>query len=128
MLTPDEQQRVTAGQQVYIARCQTCHLPNGQGQPTIATPLDGAANVVGPSSRLVRILLHGKDGAVGLMPPFGAVLDEEQAAAVLSYVRRAWSNVASPIDPAFVGQVRAATTGRSRPWTDAELSAIPEGQ
>ena len=41
-----------------------------------------------------------------------------------TYVRRSWGNSASPIDPAEVSEVRGATAGRNRPWTEAELSRI----
>ena len=126
-LTPAEQQRFTAGQTVYTTRCQVCHLPSGLGQPDVAPALPGSAHVNGPSSRLARILLNGKEGPVGLMPPFSTVLTDEQAAAVLTYIRRAWGNQASPVDTAFVARVRGTTAGRTLPWTDADLAAIPEG-
>jgi mono/diheme cytochrome c family protein len=127
-LTPAEQQHFTAGQAVYTARCQACHLPNGLGQPAVAPALPGSAHVNGPTSRLARILLNGKEGPLGLMPPFAAVLTDDQAAAVLTYIRRAWGNQASPVDIAFVTRVRAAAAGRTLPWTDADLAAVPEGQ
>jgi mono/diheme cytochrome c family protein/glucose/arabinose dehydrogenase len=127
-LTPAEQQRFTAGQTVYTARCQVCHLPSGLGQPGVASPLVGSAQVNGPASRLARILLNGKEGSLGLMPPFATVLNDEQGAAVLTYVRRAWGNQASAVDSTFVARVRGASAGRKTPWTDAELAALPEGQ
>jgi mono/diheme cytochrome c family protein/glucose/arabinose dehydrogenase len=127
-LTAAEQRRFTAGQTVYTARCQACHLPTGLGQAGVAPTLAGSPDVTGPSSRLARILLNGKEGPVGLMPAFAAVLTDEQAAAVLTYIRRAWGNQASPVDMPFVTRVRGAAAGRTRPWTDAELAAIPEEQ
>jgi mono/diheme cytochrome c family protein len=72
----------------------------------------------------VRILLHGKEGPAGMMPPVGQIFTDEQIAAVLTYVRREWGQTGAPVDPSAVNAVRAATTGRSRPWTDAELSAL----
>ena len=71
----------------------------------------------------MRILLHGKEGPVGLMPPVGQIFTDEQIAAVLTYVRREWGQAGAPVDPAAVTAVRAATKDRTRPWTDAELSA-----
>jgi hypothetical protein len=56
------------------------------------------------------------------------VLTDEEVAAVLTYIRRSWGNQASPIDSPLVMRVRAAAAGRTRPWTDADLDAIPEEQ
>jgi mono/diheme cytochrome c family protein len=69
----------------------------------------------------VRILLNGKEGPVGLMPPLGAALSDADIAAVLTYVRREWGQTGTPVDPSTVAAVRASTTGRTRPWTNAEL-------
>ena len=90
----------------------------------IAPPLVGSTFALGPAEVPVRILLHGKEGSIGLMPPVGQIFTDDQIAAVLTYVRREWGQTGAPVDPAAVNAVRAATTGRSRPWTDAELSAL----
>ena len=66
---------------------------------------------------------HGKEGEM-LMPPIGGSLTNDQIANVLTYVRRSWGNSASPIDPADVAEVRGATAGRNRPWTEAELARV----
>ena len=71
-----------------------------------------------------RIVLHGKEGTVGLMPPVGSVLSDDQIASVLTYIRREWGQAGSPVDPGTVRAVRAATAARTRPWTDKELIAI----
>ena len=72
----------------------------------------------------VRVLIGGKEGSVGLMPPLGAALTDEQIAAVLTYVRREWGNTGTAVDAATVADVRKATAGRSRPWTDQELAGF----
>ena len=123
-LSAIEQQRFAAGRDLYLGRCQGCHNENGRGQPNLGPALAGSASVGGPSSRLTRIMLQGKEGAIGLMPPAGAAMTDEQVAAVLTYLRRSWDNTASPIDAASVGRVRTETSGRNRPWTEAELLAI----
>jgi mono/diheme cytochrome c family protein len=71
-----------------------------------------------------RILLNGKEGAVGLMPPVGSVLSDDQIAGVLTYIRREWGQDASPVEPGLVKDVRALTAGRTRPWTNPELMEI----
>jgi mono/diheme cytochrome c family protein len=69
-------------------------------------------------------LLHGKEGAIGLMPPIGSALNDDQSASVLTYVRREWGQAGSPVEPATVSSVRTQTANRNRPWTDAELQAL----
>jgi mono/diheme cytochrome c family protein len=70
------------------------------------------------------VLLQGKEGPVGLMPPVGATLDDEQIAAVLTYVRREWGQSGTAVTPASVTETRRATAARTRPWTHDELTAI----
>jgi mono/diheme cytochrome c family protein len=120
-LTAEEQQRFEAGQEVYRNLCQSCHQPDGRGQDKLAAGLVGSSMALAPADVPVRILLHGKEGAIGLMPPIGGTLNDEQVASVLTYIRREWGNTGAPVDAAAVGAVRAITTGRARPWTDAEL-------
>jgi mono/diheme cytochrome c family protein len=119
-LTAEESQRFAAGEKQYLSTCSGCHQTLGTGLPGVAKPLVGSSWVLGPPERVIRIVLHGKEGAM-LMPPLGKSLSNDQIAAVLTYVRRAWGNGASPIDSAAVKEVRGATTGRDRPWTEAEL-------
>jgi hypothetical protein len=52
---------------------------------------------------------------------------DDQIAAVLTFIRRQWGNAASPIDAATVKDIRAATAGRTRPWTNDELEALMSG-
>jgi mono/diheme cytochrome c family protein/glucose/arabinose dehydrogenase len=120
-LTPEQQQRVAAGEEVYKNLCQACHQENGRGQERLAATLVASPLVTGSPDIGIRVLLHGKEGPIGLMPPLGAALNDEQIAAALTYIRRQWGNAASPVDPARVKDLRAQTAGRTRPWTDAEL-------
>jgi mono/diheme cytochrome c family protein len=68
------------------------------------------------------VLLHGKKGTVGLMPPLGTTLSDDQIAAVLTYVRREWGHTASAVSPDLVREQRKATAARTEPWTNDELS------
>ena len=72
----------------------------------------------------IRVLLHGKEGPIGLMPAHGDTLNDAEIAAVLTYIRRAWGQTAAPIDAAAVQQVRAATAGRTRAWTPKSWRGI----
>ncbi len=125
-LTALEQQRFDAGREIYRNVCQACHQPDGRGQDKIAPALVGSAIALAPAAIAARVLLHGKEGAIGLMPPIGAAFGDEQVAGVLTYIRREWGQTATAVDPATIRAVRAATRDRTRPWTEAELEALPE--
>ena len=75
----------------------------------------------------MRILLNGKEGPVGLMPPVGSVLSDEQIAGVLTYIRREWGQFGTAVDPGQVKTVRTQTATRTRPWKDEELMAMIKG-
>ncbi|HEY3158899.1 MAG TPA: c-type cytochrome, partial [Vicinamibacterales bacterium] len=87
-LTAEEQRRFDAGREIYRDVCQACHQPDGRGEDKRAPTLIGAAFTLGPAEIPTRILLNGKEGALGLMPPIGSKLSDEQIASVLTYVRR----------------------------------------
>jgi mono/diheme cytochrome c family protein len=123
-LTPEEQQRFAAGQTTYASICQPCHQEDGRGKELVAPSLIGSAYVNAAPTIPARILLNGKEGPVGLMPPLGQAFTDEQIANVLTYVRRQWGNTGTPVDVQAVKDTRAAVAGRTRPWTNAELTAL----
>ncbi|MCC7010461.1 MAG: c-type cytochrome [Acidobacteria bacterium] len=123
-LTAAEERRFDAGRELYRDICQACHQPDGRGQALVAPPLVGSTLALAPADVTSRILLNGKEGAVGLMPPIGSTLSDDQIAAVLTYVRREWGQTGDPVDPATVRAVRAQTAARATPWTDDELLAL----
>ena len=98
-LTAEEQQRFNAGHEVYRNICQACHQPDGRGQEKIAPSLVGSTLALAAPEIPARILLNGKEGTIGLMPPVGSVLNDDQIAAVLTYVRREWGQPGSPSIP-----------------------------
>jgi mono/diheme cytochrome c family protein len=130
---------LVAGRKLYNT-CATCHQLNGQGVPTVYPPLAGSEWVTGSEERLIRILVHGLNGQVTVkgntynnaMPSFGNVPEsgykwsDDKIAHVLTYIRHEWGNNASPITAEKVKEVRTqSATGRTKPWTEAELLAIP---
>jgi mono/diheme cytochrome c family protein len=132
-LTADEQKRFAAGQEVYRNLCTACHQAEGTGLAGLAPTLVGSKWVLGRAGLMARIVLNGKESTT-LMPPLGASLSDQQIADVLTFVRRSWGHQASPVDVSLVREVRGASTGRDRPWTEAELAkvtqpdGIPRGQ
>ena len=121
VLTSEEQAQFNAGREIYANVCQGCHQPDGRGQDKIAASLIDSRLVLATIDIPIRILLNGKEGATGLMPPIGATLTDDQIANVLTYVRRDWGHAASTVSAAEVKKVRELTDGRTRPWTHEEL-------
>ncbi|MCH7228361.1 PVC-type heme-binding CxxCH protein [Haloferula sp. A504] len=116
------------------AHCVTCHQPDGKGMAKVYPPLADSAWVTGSEERLIKLTLHGLWGKIEVngevydpakgVPPmtaFGALLDDKETAAVLTYVRNSWGNKASPVAPETVKKVRAETRDRSIFWKPEEL-------
>ena len=79
-----------------------CHQPDGRGQDRIAPSLRGSTLALAPAEVTSRILLNGKEGLVGFMPPIGMTLNDDQIAGVLTYIRREWGQPGTPVDAATV--------------------------
>jgi mono/diheme cytochrome c family protein len=110
------------GREAFLIHCAPCHQTDGSGMARLAAPLRNSRWVLGREDLLARIVLNGLKGEL-LMPPMGT-LDDQQLAAVLTYIRRAWGHEAGPVSPEILGRVRAQSQGRQAPWTVDELSAL----
>jgi mono/diheme cytochrome c family protein len=122
-LTAGEQRRFDAGKQVYAGLCIACHQADGRGRENVAASLVGSSILLGAPRNPIRVLMNGKEGTIGLMPPLGTTLTDEQIADVLTYVRNEWGQHAPAVTPDLVATVRRATASRTKPWTNAELEA-----
>ena len=84
---------VRRGLEVYKNACLGCHQPDGRGKGKDRRPRWWVIAVrPGLTAGPQRILLAGKEGPIGLMPPLGGALNDEQIASVLTYVRREWGS------------------------------------
>lgn len=119
--TAQEEALYKSGQEIYASTCSGCHLPEGRGAGSLAADLAGSPFVTGNPDIGVRILTAGKEGAIGLMPPAGAAMTDEELAGVLTYIRGAFGNTAAPVPVAGVKEWRAAYAHRATPWTAQEL-------
>jgi mono/diheme cytochrome c family protein len=103
-------QNGTVGEKVYKTKCLVCHQADGGGVPNLNAPLDGATNVVGNDiARLVKIIRYGYNERIALdgfyysnAMPANADLTSTQIAAVLTYIRKSWSNQAAEVTVAQV--------------------------
>jgi len=128
------------GRGVYLTYCASCHQADGLGSPIQAPPLAGSDWVLAEHpNRIIRIVLNGMAGPItvsgksytfnNVMLPWKDTLNDEQIAAVLTYIRmnKAWGNQASPVRPEQVAPIRKATAGRDTNWTQEELLKIALG-
>lgn len=127
------------GKRLFENVCAKCHQPDGQGVAGQYPPLVGSewALAAGPA-RMIRIALDGLQGPVTVkgavfnnnMTPHRDALNDQQLAAILTYVRtqKEWGHKASPIAPEEVAAIRAKTKDRATlgSWTAPELLALPE--
>jgi mono/diheme cytochrome c family protein len=102
------------GAALYEKHCAECHKAGGEGAPPHYPALAGnrgvtLRQVVNP----VRMTLfggyppstQGNPRPYG-MPPFGNVLNDEEVAAVVSYIRNSWGNQGSMAAPQHVNRYR----------------------
>jgi len=94
------------GQQLYAHNCLACHQADGLGIPGAFPALKASPLVLGNETSLLRVVLAGRGG----MPTFNGSLDDNQIAAVVTYIRSEWGNRASRVNPAQVAQVSASIT------------------
>ncbi len=126
--------RIAAGEQVYLTMCLACHQQTGQGLAGLFPPLAGSEWVTtNQPDRIIRIVLNGLQGEISVqgqtynnvMTPWKDMLDDQQVADVLTYIRNSWDNTGSGVSASKVKEIRSATADRDTPWTAAELEAIP---
>jgi mono/diheme cytochrome c family protein len=119
--TPPSANRLKTGEIVFNARCADCHLPTGLGIPRsgntdaskTAPPLAGSAALQAPNpATLINVILYGAHeapSASGAWPEMNGFelsvgLDDEQIAALCTYVRASWGNRAGAVDAAAVAK------------------------
>ncbi len=118
------------GKQLYTTYCSACHAPDGKGA-TGGTfpPLAKSEWLTGKPDRAIQTVLHGLTGEVKVlgksynlaMPPQGAVINDNQIASILTYVRSSWGNKESAVTPAQIKTARIASAKRTTPWKEQEL-------
>jgi mono/diheme cytochrome c family protein/glucose/arabinose dehydrogenase len=132
-LAADAKTQFLAGQKIYFreGHCVTCHQPNGKGLDPAFPSLEKSPWVTQDSDRLVKLAMYGLMGPMEVngkkydgqvpMTPFAGMLNNEEMASVLTFVRNSFGNQAAPISAAQVEKVRAAYPGRVNFFTVDEL-------
>ncbi|WP_027077595.1 PVC-type heme-binding CxxCH protein [Maribacter antarcticus] len=122
------------GKKIYEREgyCVTCHQESGAGLQASGFPtLVGQDWVMGSEERLIRLTLNGLYGPMivmgnqyeGQVPmmAFKGLLNDKEIAQVLTYVRNAFGNKASVINPNKVKQIREDTKDKKGFYTPDEL-------
>ncbi len=134
MLSKEEQQSYLKGREIYEREgyCSTCHQPDGKGLESSGfPPLSGNEWVQGREERLIKITLNGLYGPIDVagksypgqvpMTPFGGMLNDEEIASVLTYIRNSFGNLAKAVSPEKVKQVRQDTKDKKDFYIASEL-------
>ncbi|HSG91394.1 MAG TPA: cytochrome c [Pseudomonadales bacterium] len=111
-----EQLVMGRGRTIYNLHCGICHLPTGEGDPEMAPKLNRGSLVVqdeNPAS-LINVILYGPHPPQPPLPQkwrtpmeeFRYKLDDEEVAAVASFVRHSWGNAAGLVTPEQVAGQR----------------------
>lgn len=123
-----DQRRYERGQQLYTV-CVGCHQNNGDGMPPMYPPLRGSPWVTGRPELLALVLLHGLQGPLELdgvqfdqAMPASPLVSDAEIAAIMTYVRHAWGNEASPVTADQVAEIRSRHADRQQPWNTSEIS------
>jgi mono/diheme cytochrome c family protein len=130
-LTADELARFDRGRMVYMQSCVSCHQANGGGSSGLGPSLAASPIVEGDAARLATVLIHGLEGTWRIgdmtyeaaMPP-PPVVGDDDLAAVMTYVRRAFGNAADPVGAEEVRAAREAHKERTKAWTRQEIEAM----
>jgi mono/diheme cytochrome c family protein len=87
--SPGPQFAEKSGEELFTMVCQSCHMPDGKGAAGAGAypPLADNKNLV-TSGYPIATVLNGQRA----MPPFGAMMSDEQVAAVVNYVRTHFGN------------------------------------
>jgi mono/diheme cytochrome c family protein len=100
------------GAVLYTQICVSCHREKGEGVPNVYPSLAGSAAVMGDPIELAQWVLSQKRPATipaGRYPTqmllFGWMKDDD-AAALLTYIRSNFGNSAPPVDAATIAKAR----------------------
>ena len=133
-LESGDAKRFLQGAEIYErdGYCATCHQPDGKGLPDVGfPPLADTQWALGDPDRLIKLTLKGLMGPIevkgkaypGVVPmtQFEGLLKDDEMAAVLTYIRNAFGNKASPIRPGQVRRVRAEVEDKNGLYNPADL-------
>jgi cbb3-type cytochrome c oxidase subunit III len=94
------------GQEIFSSNCADCHRSNGEGLPDTFPALKGNSFVMGDPDPVIQTILEGRKGKIGRMPTWKDKLNDQQIAAVATFIRNNWGNQAEAVTAAMVAKNR----------------------
>jgi mono/diheme cytochrome c family protein len=102
------------GRKTYEMQCAVCHGDEGEGFAPALPPLAGNPSITMASPvNSIRMVLNGgyapgtmKNPRPHGMPPFSHILNDQEVAAVVTYIRVAWNNSGTPVTPEQANELR----------------------
>lgn len=103
MAAANEEELINQGEDIYATQCAKCHQLSGRGMGSAFPALRDSDIVTAEDpAAAIDTVIHGREA----MPSFENVLSPEEIAAVVSYIRNAWDNDASAVNPQEVQEVQ----------------------
>lgn len=104
-LSPSQTFVEKSGEEIYANVCQGCHMPDGKGAVGAGTYPSLVSNKnLEAAGYPVYVIVNGSKG----MPPVGMMMNDEQVAAVVNFVRTHFGN-------SYTDQVTAEDAKGARP-------------
>jgi len=101
------------GRKIYDEHCTGCHGRHGEGTPGIAALAGHRAVLLGTPHNVIQAIRHGGFAPATAgnprpfgMPPFRALLSDDEIAAVATHVRSSWGNDAGAVQPLDVWRAK----------------------
>jgi mono/diheme cytochrome c family protein len=102
------------GETLYMRACAACHQPDGRGMEGLYPPLVRADYLEQTSKETqIESVVKGMSGPLTVNGtlfnapmPSSRQLDDEQVAAVLTYIRTSWGNALEPVRADEVARYR----------------------
>jgi mono/diheme cytochrome c family protein len=112
---------MTAGKAIYRDVCSACHGLDGNGVANLFPALAKAPSVRSKDpTTAIRVVLRGarsvatsKEPTAPAMPSFGWQLNDDQVAAVVTYIRNSWGKAASPVSASDVSEQKSKLANRT---------------
>jgi mono/diheme cytochrome c family protein len=116
------------GARVYADNCMACHRSTGNGYPQTFPELAHNSVLNDPAAAsIIQIILTGNTvqptkaaPTAYSMPAFGWRLDDDEVAAVATFIRQSWGNTGTPVSALDVAEVR-----RTVPVQDQQAQGMP---
>lgn len=119
--------QLAMGEKIFGNVCIACHQPGGAGVPGIFPNLAGNPLITTDDpTYVITTVLNGRGG----MPRFAGNYNDEEIAAIVTYIRGSWGNTGAPVTAEEVAKVRADTsviqpTGVATPDGQVPRGKIP---